>query len=94
MPTDEATLKNKFYSKFTQDFGGNIAARPRERSNQIVDWFLKNLSPKESNSTPTVSAMEVLNKLNSACEESLSPDYFEMWQEVKEMLIKTRSDLK
>lgn len=36
---------------------------------------------------------EVLNKINSMCEESLSPIQFEYWETIKSELVKNRERL-
>ncbi len=37
---------------------------------------------------------EIIEKINAMCEESLAPDVFEKWLEVKRWLEKTRKKLK
>ena len=37
---------------------------------------------------------EIIEKMQGMCEESLSPDVFEKWEEVKKWLLKNRKNLK
>jgi hypothetical protein len=37
---------------------------------------------------------DIIKKMQQMCEESLSPDTFEMWEAVKKQLLENRKDLK
>lgn len=44
--------------------------------------------------TINMTEKEIIAKMQSMCEESLSPDTFEKWEEVKKWLESTRKNLK
>jgi hypothetical protein len=40
-----------------------------------------------------MAEQEILNAMEKMCEESLSPEMFDKWEEVKNQLIENRKDL-
>lgn len=64
----------------------NIMSHFEQQAKAIVEFF----SLQQGEDTKS----EWVSKFNSICEESLSPDVFEMWKKVEEQLKINRSDLK
>lgn len=60
--------------------------------NVVMEDFIA--GAKWRDSLPNEDEKGFINKMNSMCQESLDPETFEKWEEVKKWLLLTRKKLK
>lgn len=80
----------KDYTREGQSILGYDEREPKE----FVDIFLSSLPTPSTDAAVTIDEKDALNRIDLFCIESLPPEYFEKWEDVKSMLMKNRSKLK
>ena len=57
-----------------------------------IEWHKAVTTPPQP--CPEIYSKDVMNRIQTICEQSLTPEIYDKWVEVSEALYKTRRDLK